>query len=382
MEIREILRRADRGRVDTPLIDAITNNVTVNDVAQTILSYGGKPMMIDDLREIKEGVAISDGLYINIGTMGYEKGDSMILGANVARENNIPVILDPVGVHVTKLRRKTVEDILIPKSLRLYGSSDSMSLSIFGMVKGMVMPLLVFPSIFLASFSTLIIPEIAEANALNKKNTVNYIISKVIKFTLLIAIFSTGIFIVFSQELAVGLYKSEDVGYLLRILAPLIPFMYLDKIVDGSLNALDLQITTLKYNIIDMFVRITSITLLIPRYGIKGFVLVLFISTTFNTSLGVIKILKETKLKYDILDWILKPTISITLSSYATKIILYCLHINNAVFISIILDLLIYFAMLILFKAITKKDIQWFANGFKKDIKKGKWETIGIYKQI
>ena len=277
---------------------------------------------------------------------------------------------------------KTVEDILIPKSLRLYGSSDSMSLSIFGMVKGMVMPLLVFPSIFLASFSTLIIPEIAEANALNKKNSVNYIISKVIKFTLLIAIFSTGIFIVFSQELAVGLYKSEDVGYLLRILAPLIPFMYLDKIVDGSLNALDLQITTLKYNIIDMFVRITSITLLIPRYGIKGFVLVLFISTTFNTSLGVIKILKETKLKYDILDWILKPTISITLSSYATKIILYCLHINNAVFISIILDLLIYFAMLILFKAITKKDIQWFANGFKKDIKKGKWETIGIYKQI
>lgn len=112
MEIREILRRADRGRVDTPLIDAITNNVTVNDVAQTILSYGGKPMMIDDLREIKEGVAISDGLYINIGTMGYEKEDSMILGANVARENNIPVILDPVGVHVTKLRRKTVEDIL------------------------------------------------------------------------------------------------------------------------------------------------------------------------------------------------------------------------------------------------------------------------------
>ena len=64
-----------------------------------------------------------------------------------------------------------------------------MSLSIFGMVKGMVMPLLVFPSIFLASFSTLIIPEIAEANALNKKNTVNYIISKVIKFTLLLLSF-------------------------------------------------------------------------------------------------------------------------------------------------------------------------------------------------
>ena len=158
--------------------------------------------------------------------------------------------------------------------------------------------------------------------------------------------------------------------------------MYLDKIVDGSLNALDLQVTTLKYNIIDMFVRISAITFLIPRYGIKGFVLVLFISTTFNTSLGVIKILRVTKLKFDILDWILKPALSITLSSYATKIILYCLHIENLLFLSILFDLFLYFIMLILFKAIRRKDLQWFADGFKKDVKKGKWENIGIYKQI
>lgn len=277
---------------------------------------------------------------------------------------------------------KTIEDILIPKSLRLYGSSSSTSLSIFGMVKGMVMPLLVFPSIFLASFSTLIIPEIAEANALNKKNTVNYIISKVMKFTLLIAVFSTGVFIIFANELGSTLYNSQEVSYLLRILAPLIPFMYLDKVVDGSLNALDLQVTTLKYNIMDMFVRISAISILIPRYGIKGFVLVLFISTTFNTSLGIFKILKVTNLHSDIFDWILKPAISITLSSYATKIIIYCLHINNSIFINIILDLVIYFIMLILFKAIRKKDIKWFIDAFKTDVKKGEWEAIGLYKNM
>lgn len=112
MEIREILRRANRSLVESPLIDSITNNVTMNDVAQTILSYGGKPMMIDDLKEIKEGVSISNCLHINIGTMGYEKGNSMILGVQVARENNIPVVLDPVGVHVTELRRTIVRDIL------------------------------------------------------------------------------------------------------------------------------------------------------------------------------------------------------------------------------------------------------------------------------
>lgn len=277
---------------------------------------------------------------------------------------------------------KALEDILIPKSLRLYGSSTSASLSIFGMVKGMAMPLLTFPSVFLASFSTLIIPEIAEANALNKSKRVNYIISRVFKFTLILAIFSTGLFLFFSYELGFKLYNSEEVSYLIKILSPLIPFIYLDRIVDGSLNALDMQFTTLKYNIIDMFVRISAITLLIPRYGIKGFILVLFISQTLNTSLGLYKILMITKLRFEIFDWILKPSLSITLSSYATKIILFCLHIQDSLTITIALNIFIYFIMLILFKAIKQKDIQWFVSAFKKDVKKGKWETIGLYKQI
>ncbi|MDQ0151208.1 hydroxyethylthiazole kinase [Eubacterium multiforme] len=112
MNIEEILIKADNFKVDSPLVDSITNNVTMNDVAQTILSYGGKPMMIDDLKEVEEGVPISNCLHINIGTMGYEKVDSMLLAAEVAKENNIKVVLDPVGIHVTKLRKDLVDKLL------------------------------------------------------------------------------------------------------------------------------------------------------------------------------------------------------------------------------------------------------------------------------
>lgn len=315
-----------------------------------------------------------------------DKKNISILGRK--KQNSYPFIkiirvsMPIAGSSYIQTTLKALEDILIPKSLRLYGSSSSTSLSIFGMVKGMAMPLLTFPAIFLASFSTLIIPEIAEANALNRKTRVNYIISKVFKFTLILAIFSTGLFIVFSKELGTELFNSEEVSILLKVLAPLIPFIYLDRIVDGSLNALDEQVVTLKYNLIDMFVRISAITILIPRYGIKGFILVLFISTTLNTSLGLYKILKVTKLHFKIFDWIIKPGICITLSSYATKIILYCLHIQDLLSATIIIDIVLYFIMLILFKAIDKKDMQWFINGFKKDVKSGEWDTLGLYKQI
>lgn len=277
---------------------------------------------------------------------------------------------------------RTLEDILIPNALRMYGSSTSGSLSIFGLIKGMVMPLLNFPSMFLASFSTLIIPEIAEANALNQKKRVNYIISRVFKFTLLIAIFSTGLFIIYSHELGTSIYNSSEVGFMLRILAPLIPFMYLDRIVDGSLNALDEQMSTLKYNLIDMSIRIFLILFLIPKKGINGFIIVLFIGTLLNSLLSINRLLKVTKLKFLLFDWIIKPSICISLSSYITKFLFNILKINSLVFFEITLIICIYCILLFLLGAIKKDDILWFVDAFKNDINAEKISDLGLYKKI
>lgn len=277
---------------------------------------------------------------------------------------------------------KTVEDILIPSKLRQFGSSNSSSLAIFGMVKGMVLPLLVFPSIFLASFSTLIIPEIAEANTLNKNKYLNYILSRVIKFTLILAMFATGLFIIFSTELSISIYNNHRLSAIVRILSPLIPLMYLDRIVDGSLNALNQQMKTLKYNLIDISVKIFMICFLIPRYGIEGFFLVLFISTILNSSLSINRLLKVTKLQFDILDWVINPILSIIISCFTVKILFRVIGISQFIISQIITVALLYFIFLLLFKCITKRDISWFIDGFKQDIKQIDWNNIRIYKQF
>lgn len=275
---------------------------------------------------------------------------------------------------------RTLEDVLIPNALRLYGSSTSGSLSIFGLIKGMVMPLLNFPSIFLASFSTLIIPEIAEANALNQRVRVNYIISRVFKFTLLIAIFASGLFIIYSNDLGNAIYNNNDVGPMIRILAPLIPFMYLDRIVDGSLNALDQQMSTLKYNLIDMSMRVFLILFLIPKKGIDGFIIVLFAGTLLNSLLSINRLLKVTKLDFLLLDWMIKPILCITLSSFLTKLLFNLFGFSSLVFLQIAFVILFYFLSLLLSKTILKSDIMWFVDAFKNDIKSDKIGDLGIYK--
>ncbi len=276
---------------------------------------------------------------------------------------------------------KTAEDMLIPDALRRYGSSTSSSLAIFGMIKGMALPILYFPAIFLASFSTLIIPEIAEANALNQRKRVVYIISKVFKFTLLIAIFASGLFMIYSREFGVTLYNNVQVGTMMKILAPLIPFMYLDRVVDGSLNALDQQVSTLKFNIIDMFVRIVLIIYLIPRLGIEGFIIVLFVGTLLNSMLSINKLLKVTKIEFQIIDWIIKPCISIVLSSYLVKFSLASLPFNIHLAIQIVPILLFYILLLRVFNCIKKADILWFTDAFKNDIK-GNLTDLSIYKSF
>lgn len=90
-------------RQRAPLVDCITNFVTVNDCANILLAVGGSPTMASDLREVHETAAAADALVCNLGAV--DKVDSMIRGGQAANRAGKPVVLDPVGAGNTTLRR-------------------------------------------------------------------------------------------------------------------------------------------------------------------------------------------------------------------------------------------------------------------------------------
>ena len=53
-------------RKNEPLVQCITNFVTVNDCANIILAAGGSPSMSQDIREVEESVCHSDALVCNM----------------------------------------------------------------------------------------------------------------------------------------------------------------------------------------------------------------------------------------------------------------------------------------------------------------------------
>ncbi len=93
----------------SPLVNAVTNNVTVNDVAQVILHWGGLPVMSDDEREVGDMVLAAQACLLNMGTVSETGEATMVEAGEAANEKGIPVILDPVGVGATPTRDRVAD---------------------------------------------------------------------------------------------------------------------------------------------------------------------------------------------------------------------------------------------------------------------------------
>ncbi|MCL1855906.1 MAG: hydroxyethylthiazole kinase [Clostridia bacterium] len=87
----------DAVRQHNPLVDCITNFVTVNDCANILLAFGASPIMGDAFEDSGILAGISGAMYINIGTYIKEHESAAVEAATGAKLAGIPLVVDPVG---------------------------------------------------------------------------------------------------------------------------------------------------------------------------------------------------------------------------------------------------------------------------------------------
>ena len=256
------------------------------------------------------------------------------------------------GRYLTSALR-TTENLIVPKCLGTFSSDRLSGIETFGLLKGMAMPIIFFPSSFLQAISTLLIPEISESAVLGKRDTIKKDVERVISITITISIFVGGCFYLCSKQIGVALYGSREVGVLINVLAPLVPIMYLESVVDGILKGLNKQTATFIYNTIDSSLRIILIIFFVTRFGMDGFLGVMVFSNIFTCSLNFIKLLKVTTLKFDIKNWFIKPFASVLVAvCFAQQI---CKNITNNVayiIVSVTICFTVYFILVLISKAI------------------------------
>ena len=91
------------------------------------------------------------------------------------------------------------------------------------------------------------------------------------------------------------IYHNAQVGWYIKIFSLLIPFMYVDIIIDNILKGLDAQANVMIINIIDLVVSTAFIFFFVPIMGITGYIISIFISEILNLALSLYKLLKLEK---------------------------------------------------------------------------------------
>jgi hydroxyethylthiazole kinase len=91
-------------RARSPLIQNITNFVSMDVVANCLLALGASPAMVHAEEEVEDFVGIASALVVNIGTLSPTWASSMEKAAERASAQGKPWVLDPVGVGATPYR--------------------------------------------------------------------------------------------------------------------------------------------------------------------------------------------------------------------------------------------------------------------------------------
>lgn len=221
---------------------------------------------------------------------------------------NILKIAFPVAVtSYIRSGLSTLKQLIIPTQLEKSGISCSRALSQYGMINGMVLPVITFPTVFTDSYSMLLIPEFSTYVAQKNYKAINYIANKIFKITCAFTMCICSIFFIFSNDLGLAIYNNIEIGYYFKIFTPFIFFMYMDHIIDCILKGLNKQFGVMCCNILDLSITTCFIYFLLPVLGIKGYVLSIFFSEVLNFSISLFQLFMYSRIKPNLIDWIVVP---------------------------------------------------------------------------
>ncbi len=181
----------------------------------------------------------------------------------------------------------TLQHLLVPRGLRAAGLSANRALASYGTIQGMVLPVIFFPACIMAAVSELIVPELTAAQVQADRPGIRRTTVELLRLSLLFSL-AVGLFLfVCADALGMLIYGSRDAGHFIRILAPLVPFSYLDMSVDGCLKGLGQQVWSMGINILDALLGLLLVWQLLPRYALAAYIGIIYATELVNFALSI-----------------------------------------------------------------------------------------------
>lgn len=217
------------------------------------------------------------------------KGEKIPVGRRLAQTALPLALADDLKVGIN-----TLENLMVPKRLALYTAE---ALAQFGMVSGMVFPVVMFPAAILFGLADLLIPEMARCNAAGSRGRIRYLARRTLRVACVYGVFCGGILFLCADALCLRLYGDLQAGAYLRLYALLIPMLYCDLVIDAMNKGLGQQNQCVRNNILTALLDVAGLYWLLPILGMRGYFISFLISHLVNAVLSLRLLLKTAGIR-------------------------------------------------------------------------------------
>ena len=190
-------------------------------------------------------------------------------------------IQDAVPITTTNLMLtmfSSLEAILLPAMLFKYYLDSDMAMEMYGIITGIVIPFLLFPSTITTSLSTMLLPAVSYANAQKNSKTIKKAIRYSVMFCCFLGIVTCFAYLLLGKWACQIAFNNIDAGIILQKMCFLCPFIYMAGNMSAILNGLDKAFYNLMFNIANIGIRIIFTVTLVPTYGIYAYILGMAVS--------------------------------------------------------------------------------------------------------
>ena len=188
---------------------------------------------------------------------------------------------------------QSIEAVSIPASLIRYGMSATEAVSLYGVLPGMALPCILFPSALTGSVGTVLLPAVSAASTSGNRRSVFLLLRKAI-----VSCFSLGLacclfFLLFGKMIGRFLFHSADAGRFIITLAWICPFLYVNSSLLNAVNGYGRTGTSFLISMSGLLIRIAGVFLAVPQFGIQGYLWALLgaqLCTTVLASAFVVRL--------------------------------------------------------------------------------------------
>ena len=247
----------------------------------------------------------------------------------VQRVHFLRLILPIMGNACIVALLSTANDALVPLTLLQYGSSTEEALAQFGEFEAIIIPTLFFPSVVQCCMSALMVPALSKARAANDQRAVKRTTERVLEQTVSFSLFVVLILVLWGGRIGVWLGGEPFMGKILRIMAPVVPFIYLEIILEGILRGLGRQsFSTLNY-LAEYTVRISVLLICVPMFGFYGIVMSYLACNLTGNAVRLFLVLHFGRVKPEWKRILLYPLIALFFSWQISMLMMHLLAFLN-----------------------------------------------------